>query len=280
MRRLNATMLQSFVVWAHACNLSDTLRDRSRIALPLRHADVDGTMLGKPSHLATPRQISVLPSPSFQHPTLRAKLTTHQRFTAGNARNWRTSPAALRQTLQLVYASKPKNPETAPEAIDLGIKAFAAGDPVGALKLFNEADRLPEYDTVAKQSAYYNKACCYSSFNDTFFGLKALRDSLDAGLTDFETIRTDGDIKNLRCDTRFEKLMKYYERKDIGSFFGRLASGFIFEGESLEEDPEKGSQVRREEDEERLEELKKKLKKLEKEGLKAAKKSKGFGYKG
>ena len=70
-------------------------------------------------------------------------------------------------------------------------------------------------------------ACCCSQQGDLQAGLSALAQCLEGGYEGFRQIRTDEDLKPVREDPRFEKLMQRYEKQKGGSgFFGTLIDNF------------------------------------------------------
>ncbi|XP_057550415.1 protein MET1, chloroplastic [Amaranthus tricolor] len=63
--------------------------------------------------------------------------------------------------------------------------------------------------------ANYNVACCYSKLNQIQAGLSALEDALEEGYEDFNRIRTDPDLANLRTADEFETLLKRFDESFI-----------------------------------------------------------------
>ncbi|OVA00853.1 PDZ domain [Macleaya cordata] len=63
--------------------------------------------------------------------------------------------------------------------------------------------------------ASYNVACCYSKLNQLQAGLSALEDALKAGFEDFNRVRTDPDLANLRTSPEFDPLMKRFDESFI-----------------------------------------------------------------
>jgi len=59
-------------------------------------------------------------------------------------------------------------------------------------------------------AATYNIACGYALMGKTDVALDWLRKAFDAGMSDFELVKTDTDLDSLRSDDRFQALMKEY----------------------------------------------------------------------
>mmetsp|Transcript_14255 Transcript_14255/g.43060 ORF Transcript_14255/g.43060 Transcript_14255/m.43060 type:complete len:353 (-) Transcript_14255:1461-2519(-) len=57
----------------------------------------------------------------------------------------------------------------------------------------------------------YNIACCYSAMGQVDAGMDALADALNSGFDQFKVVRTDPNLKALRADPRFEKLIDQYD---------------------------------------------------------------------
>ncbi|CAD7700409.1 unnamed protein product [Ostreobium quekettii] len=117
----------------------------------------------------------------------------------------------------------------------MGLQRYESGRFDDALALFQQAldlpgsgirrfrNKPPEISTGEKMAALYNIACCYSGKNDVRPGLQALAACLETGYDDFNQLRTDPDLRQIRQDPRFEPLLKRFEPK---SFLGKLATGF------------------------------------------------------
>ena len=54
----------------------------------------------------------------------------------------------------------------------------------------------------------YNAACCYARIAETKLALKSLKDSVLAGLEDYEWIKTDPDFDSLREEPEYRELMR------------------------------------------------------------------------
>ena len=62
---------------------------------------------------------------------------------------------------------------------------------------------------------HYNLACSYSMLNDLDSSLLALEKALLLGYDDFEQIRSDADLRNLRKDRRFQQLVKAHFNREL-----------------------------------------------------------------
>lgn len=130
-------------------------------------------------------------------------------------------------------------PETAREAIDLGLEVCKTGDWTGALALFRRALDLPGtglkryrdkprlISDSERMAALYNIACCHSQLGESRNGLLALNEAMELGYADFPQIRRDPDLEALRQDERFEQLMARYERSRGGGFLGMNLQDFF-----------------------------------------------------
>eukprot|EP00879_Flechtneria_rotunda_P005773 GHRR01006074.1.p1 GENE.GHRR01006074.1~~GHRR01006074.1.p1 ORF type:complete len:220 (+),score=31.96 GHRR01006074.1:184-843(+) len=135
-----------------------------------------------------------------------------------------------------------EEPETAREAIDLGLVLCKQQKWSRALQVFENGLTLPGtgvkrfrdkprlISDSEKMAALYNIACCHSRLQDARSGLVALSGCLETGYTDFYQIRTDPDLEFLRQDSRFEGLMERFAKKGNG-FLG-LDLGNLFGGKS------------------------------------------------
>lgn len=127
-------------------------------------------------------------------------------------------------------------PDSAKNAIIIGLKRYETGNYDEALKLFEDALELPgsgvkrfrnkpaEISTGERMAALYNIACCHSGKGDTRAGLVALAACLEAGYDDFKQLRTDPDLQQIREDPRFESLMQRFEPK--AGLLGSIVKGF------------------------------------------------------
>jgi len=54
----------------------------------------------------------------------------------------------------------------------------------------------------------YNAACCYARMGENFLAVEALKNSMAAGLEDYEWIKRDPDFEAIRNDPGYIELMK------------------------------------------------------------------------
>lgn len=95
-----------------------------------------------------------------------------------------------------------------------GLKLYKEGKYEAALENFESVlGSKPERREAAVTS--YNVACCYSQLNQIEAGLSALEDAMEAGYEDYQTIRTDPDIANLRSSEKFKPLLDKYDEPFI-----------------------------------------------------------------
>ena len=59
--------------------------------------------------------------------------------------------------------------------------------------------------------AYYNLACSYSLLKKIDHALRALRQAIDLGYSDFRYLREDSDLDAVRHDPRFRQLLRELE---------------------------------------------------------------------
>eukprot|EP00746_Dinoflagellata_sp_MGD_P140685 gnl/MRDRNA2_/MRDRNA2_73891_c0_seq1.p1 gnl/MRDRNA2_/MRDRNA2_73891_c0~~gnl/MRDRNA2_/MRDRNA2_73891_c0_seq1.p1 ORF type:complete len:313 (+),score=59.96 gnl/MRDRNA2_/MRDRNA2_73891_c0_seq1:82-1020(+) len=229
-------------------NLVDMIIDRALKGSFLQGTELDDMTLAKRRHVVMPQQTSSFSVPSSML-IPRSSAILHRSQTTPGA-SWSTPNRAATAHAMLVQRempiavhagkgfgpkreSKPEeldlpDPETAEEAVEQGLKLYAAGNVKRALTVFLKASLLEDFNTLEKRATYYNIACCYSKLGQTRQGLKALRDCLDAGFEDWETLLADDDLQPLRDDSIFEKLLEYYK---VG-FFGKLFRPYDLEDEA------------------------------------------------
>ena len=54
---------------------------------------------------------------------------------------------------------------------------------------------------------YYNAACSYARMNETKLAINALKNSVAKGLEDYEWIKRDTDLENIRKEPEYLELM-------------------------------------------------------------------------
>ncbi|GBF91837.1 hypothetical protein Rsub_04942 [Raphidocelis subcapitata] len=122
-------------------------------------------------------------------------------------------------------------PETAREAIDLGLVLCKQEKWDKALAVFERAMTLPGTGVKRyrdkprlisdgeRMAALYNCACCHARLGAPREGLLALSACLEAGYADFPQIQIDPDLELLRQDPRYETLVARFKPK-AGGFLG------------------------------------------------------------
>lgn len=118
-------------------------------------------------------------------------------------------------------------PNDARSAIAIGLKLTDAKEWEEAQKYFERAlelpgtgikrfrDKPPQISDGEKMAALYNIACCQSQLGEPENiqnGLIALAGCLESGYDNFNQLRSDSDLENLRKDAKFEGLLKRFEK--------------------------------------------------------------------
>ena len=141
-------------------------------------------------------------------------------------------------------------PESAAEAINIGLRLYKDGQYQEALAAFTGALDLPGTGPIRSRKAlvapagpsrgyadasvslneqiavHYNCACCFSMLGDTQSGLVSLVRAMEAGYDDYQNIRADPDIAPLRADARFEGIVARFEpRGALEGLFAMLSKG-------------------------------------------------------
>lgn len=75
-------------------------------------------------------------------------------------------------------------------------------------------DNFERVTEVYKVSSY-NIACCYSKLNNQEAALEALKDALSSGFDDYDKIRSDPNLEELRKSKKFKPLMDAYDEPII-----------------------------------------------------------------
>ncbi|XP_078436548.1 protein containing PDZ domain, a K-box domain, and a TPR region [Wolffia australiana] len=112
------------------------------------------------------------------------------------------------------YVRKKEQKEARENDLQEGLKLYKAGKYDDALERFESVlGSKPELDEASVAS--YNVACCYAKLNQIQAGLSALEDALKSGFEDFERIRKDPDMSNLRNSPEFDTLLKRFDESFI-----------------------------------------------------------------
>ncbi|MBI1851035.1 MAG: DUF2911 domain-containing protein [Planctomycetes bacterium] len=115
---------------------------------------------------------------------------------AAQAQKWDEAAAAFTQLTQLA-------PEDGRNWVNLGFALHSAGKYDEALKAHLKA---AEFDNV-KGNGCYNAACVYAIKNDKEKAFEYLKKAADAGFSDGQQFADDEDLKSLRDDPRFQKMV-------------------------------------------------------------------------
>lgn len=129
------------------------------------------------------------------------------------------------------------DPDDARSAIAIGLKLTEAQQWVRAQEYFELALDLPgtglkrfrdkprQLSDGERIAIMYNIACCQSRLGEQENiqnGLMAIAGCLEAGYDNFQQLRSDPDLENLRGNEKFEGLVKKFEGK--GGFMGLFKS--------------------------------------------------------
>ncbi|KAL3132470.1 hypothetical protein ABBQ32_009020 [Trebouxia sp. C0010 RCD-2024] len=132
------------------------------------------------------------------------------------------------------YITRKENERKRREMFDDALDKFKQKDIEGALVLFEEVLGMepPNYlgDDFSRitqifRVSQYNISCCYSAMNQVDAGLDALEAALRSGFEQFNKVREDPNLDNLRKNERFDKIVNQYDEKVIDfsglkNFFG------------------------------------------------------------
>lgn len=129
-------------------------------------------------------------------------------------RNTGNVSTKLREIQMQNYLNKMEQKQNRVNDLREGLKLYKEKKYEEALEKFESVlGSKPELDEASVAS--YNVACCYSKLNQLKAGISALEDALKAGYEDFNRIRTDPDLTNLRTSPEFDPLMKRFDESFI-----------------------------------------------------------------
>ncbi|KAI3919034.1 hypothetical protein MKX01_002429 [Papaver californicum] len=129
-------------------------------------------------------------------------------------RNTGNVSTKLREIQMQNYMMKMEQKQNRVNDLREGLKLYKEKKYDEALEKFESVlGSKPELDEASVAS--YNVACCYSKLNQLKAGISALEDALKAGYEDFNRIRTDPDLTNLRTSPEFDPLMKRFDESFI-----------------------------------------------------------------
>jgi tetratricopeptide (TPR) repeat protein len=101
-----------------------------------------------------------------------------------------------------------KRPDFFQALTALGNAYTVRGDYAEGLKIDLRLSRLRRDDPMV----HYNLACSYSLLGKIDSAFKTLKNAIGLGYDDFNYLRRDPDLENLRKDKRFETLFKALKR--------------------------------------------------------------------
>ncbi|KAL4514289.1 hypothetical protein Ndes2526A_g04008 [Nannochloris sp. 'desiccata'] len=144
--------------------------------------------------------------------------------------------ASSQQDADINLPSPLPEPDTARAAIAVGLKLTEANRWEEAQDYFERAlnlpgtgikrfrDKPPQLSDGERIACMFNLACCQSRLGEEENiqnGLMAIAGCLEAGYDNWQQLRSDPDLENLRKSEKFEGLMKKFERKTggFGNFF-------------------------------------------------------------
>lgn len=113
------------------------------------------------------------------------------------AKNWKLAEEKFRTITRL-------NEKDGRAWFMLGYSLHAAGKLDEAITVHRRAAEFPG----VKKTALYNLACAYAHQGDQDRALEALQQAIDAGFIARKSIREDSDLKSLKDDPRFLKLVE------------------------------------------------------------------------
>lgn len=100
-----------------------------------------------------------------------------------------------------------ENPKPKQNVYDKGVQAMDVGELTEAVNFFKQAI---EQDQCAAKAAY-NIACCHALEKRVDESFGSLQQAIDLGYVDFRHFRDDDDLRNLRNDPRFKKILAELE---------------------------------------------------------------------
>lgn len=119
--------------------------------------------------------------------------------------------AQYRTAIQRIKRVNPRHPQLGRALSELAIRYLRVDDYDSAIQTYKDAIRS---DAGNRGLNYYNLACAYSLNGDVNAGLTALEQAIKEGYKGFEWMKRDGDLKNLRKDPRFRKLLQGRKKKE------------------------------------------------------------------
>lgn len=102
-----------------------------------------------------------------------------------------------------------QNPRDIEAITTLGLSYTASGEFEKALEMDRRLIELQPDDPVS----HYNLACSYALLRDADFALQSLETAITKGYRDLDWLRKDEDLKNIRDDARFTRLVEELRAK-------------------------------------------------------------------
>eukprot|EP00878_Enallax_costatus_P002097 GHUV01002264.1.p1 GENE.GHUV01002264.1~~GHUV01002264.1.p1 ORF type:complete len:315 (+),score=99.41 GHUV01002264.1:43-987(+) len=138
------------------------------------------------------------------------------------------------------YISRREQERKRRELFDDALAKFTKGDIEGALVDFENVAALEPRnyvgDNLSRVTAilpvtHYNIACCYSMLKQIDEGLKSLDMAMNCGFEDYQKVRSDKNLANLRQSPKFEPLVEKYDEpvinwRAVESTFGAFGKLF------------------------------------------------------
>lgn len=189
------------------------------------------------SHISTQQSCNQSPKTLLNKQTATVRVHTKVSMTPR-----RTSKRAIhvqassQQDADINLPSPLPEPDTARAAIALGLKLTEANRWGEAQDYFERAlnlpgtgtkrfrDKPPQLSDGERIACMFNLACCQSRLGEEENiqnGLMAIAGCLEAGYDNWEQLRNDPDLENLRKNEKFDGLLKKFEGKSggFGNFF-------------------------------------------------------------
>ncbi len=168
--------------------------------------------------------------------TIRASAKVSMRPALSLKRGVQVQASSSQQDADLDLPSPLPEPDTARAAIAIGLKLTGANRWEEAQDYFERAlslpgtgikrfrDKPPQLSDGERIAVMFNLACCASRLGgdeNIQNGLMAIAGCLEAGYSDWQQLRNDPDLENLRKNEKFEGLMTRFEKKSggFGNFF-------------------------------------------------------------
>ncbi len=112
--------------------------------------------------------------------------------------------AVLNEGLKVYEKYLSKHPDDARAHMFYAVDLVQVGNTAKAKAEADNAIKLSPGDPLMQ----YNAACFYSQMNEKKLALESLKKAIDSGFGEFEWIRRDTDLDNLRTDPDFKELLK------------------------------------------------------------------------